>query len=409
MGPGVLGKVAAASDHAARWAAVALGFSIPVSVALDNILLAVVAAGWAAGGMYREKLAVIRGNPVVLAAVGLFALLVIGTAYGDRNPGDTAIVLGKYVDLAFIPVFAFLLRDAATRRLALRAFATSLVVVLALSYLIKAGLLPTGRLLHGDPANPVVIKLHITHNILMAYGAFLFAILAVYAAARAERIAWSALALLAAFNVLFMVQGRTGYVILAALILLYWYGRMKWRGLVLAAPLLAALFAAAYFGSPGFRERIDLAVSQARGSEPNSEMENSIGLRLEFARISLVIIGEQPVLGVGTGGFPKAYANQIRNTASLPTRNPHNEYLHIAVQIGLTGLALMLYLLWKQWRLAPRLASPIETNLARGLVLTIAVGCLFNSMLLDHTEGLLYSWLTGLLFGGYNRGVNSEQ
>jgi len=33
-------------------------------------------------------------------------------------------------------------------------------------------------------------------------------------------------------------------------------------------------------------------------------------------------------------------------------------------------------------------------------VLTIAVGCLFNSLLLDHTEGLLYAWLTSVLYAG---------
>lgn len=42
-----------------------------------------------------------------------------------------------------------------------------------------------------------------------------------------------------------------------------------------------------------------------------------------------------------------------------------------------------------------------ECRGARGLVLAIAVGCLVNALLLDHTEGLLYAWLTGLLFGGY--------
>jgi O-antigen ligase len=400
MGPGVLGAVATGTDRVARWATIALGFSIPISVALDNFLLAVVAAGWVAGGMYREKLAMVRGNPVILAAIGLFALLAIGTTYGERNPGDTVTFLGKYLDLAFIPVFAFLLRDAATRRLALRAFAASLTVVLTLSYLIKAGLLPAGRLLQGTPANPVVFRLHITHNILMAYGAFLFTMLAVYAAARAERIAWGTLALLAAFNVLFMVQGRTGYVVLAALIPLYLYGRMRWRGLVLSVPLLAALFATAYFGSSGFRDRIDIAVTEARGWERTPKMGNSIGLRLEFTRTTLAIIGEHPVLGVGTGGFPKAYADKVQDTASLPARNPHNEYLHIAAQIGLGGLAVMLYLFWKQWRLARRLESPIEANLARGLVLTVAVGSLFTSLLLDHTEGLFYAWFTGLLFAG---------
>ncbi|MGH8640359.1 MAG: hypothetical protein ACRET6_01540, partial [Burkholderiales bacterium] len=55
---------------------------------------------------------------------------------------------------------------------------------------------------------------------------------------------------------------------------------------------------------------------------------------------------------------------------------------------------------WAHWRTAPRLGSAFEQHLARGLLLTIAVGCLFNSLLLDHTEGLFYAWLTGLLFAG---------
>jgi hypothetical protein len=42
MGPGVLGAVATGTDRVARWATIALGFSIPISVALDNFLLAVV-------------------------------------------------------------------------------------------------------------------------------------------------------------------------------------------------------------------------------------------------------------------------------------------------------------------------------------------------------------------------------
>ena len=64
------------------------------------------------------------------------------------------------------------------------------------------------------------------------------------------------------------------------------------------------------------------------------------------------------------------------------------------------GLALLLHLFWQHWRLAPRLATSFETHLSRGLLLTIAVGCLFNSFLLDHTEGLLFAWMTGLCFSG---------
>jgi O-antigen ligase len=129
-------------------------------------------------------------------------------------------------------------------------------------------------------------------------------------------------------------------------------------------------------------------------------MESSVGARLDFYRNSLAILREHPLAGTGTGGFAKAYADRVRGTEAYVTRNPHNEYLLIATQVGIAGFLALLYLFWMQWRLAPRLPSPLECQLARGLVLMMAAGCLFNSLLLDHTEGLLYAWLTGLLFAG---------
>ena len=84
----------------------------------------------------------------------------------------------------------------------------------------------------------------------------------------------------------------------------------------------------------------------------------------------------------------------------LETRNPHNEYLLIAVQVGLVGLGLLLYLFYRQWRLAKMLPSSLERSLAHGLLLAIMSGCLFNSLLLDHTEGMLYGWMSGLLYAG---------
>jgi hypothetical protein len=61
------------------------------------------------------------------------------------------------------------------------------------------------------------------------------------------------------------------------------------------------------------------------------------------------------------------------------------------VQSGLVGLALLLCLFVRQFILAPRLENPPETHLARDLDTTMVVGCLFDSFLLDHTEGLFYA------------------
>jgi hypothetical protein len=52
------------ADRTARWSAIALGFSIPISVAADNVLLVLVLAGWLAGGAYRDKFLAARRHPV---------------------------------------------------------------------------------------------------------------------------------------------------------------------------------------------------------------------------------------------------------------------------------------------------------------------------------------------------------
>src|SRR6185436_6873677 len=95
-----------------------------------------------------------------------------------------------------------------------------------------------------------------------------------------------------------------------------------------------------------------------------------------------------------------AYAKQVSGTGKAETHNPHNEFLHMATQVGLLGVLLLLALFVSQWRLASSLRSPMDRGLAQGLVLTMVIGCLLNSLLLDHTEGLFYAWLTAVLYGG---------
>ena len=401
MGHGLLAAVNRRADRAAQWAAVALGLSIPISVALDNVLLVVVLACWLASGAWRAKWEAVRGNRVALAALVLFGLLAVGTLYGEPNPGDARVYLGKYLDLLFIPVFAFVLRDAAVRRRALVALAASLALVLAMSYMIRAGLVPPVPGLHGNPDNPVFLKYSLTHNLMMAFGAFLFTQLALAAADRQMRLLWGTLAAAAAINVTFIVPGATGYLVLGLLALYLGYVRRGWRGLGwMAGAGMAAILVLAYI--PGsFQLRIAQTQREIAKLQPGrSDAGSSVGARLDFYRNSLAILREHPLAGVGTGGFPKAYADRVRGTEAYVTRNPHNEYLLVAIQVRIAGVFALLYLFWTQWRMAPRLPTPLERQLACGLVLMMAAGCLFNSLLLDHTEGLLYAWLTGLLFAG---------
>ena len=68
-----------------RWSAIALGASIPVSTALDNVLIVITLTAWALSGQIRETLKLAIVNKVALFAIALFLLLAIGVAYGEAS------------------------------------------------------------------------------------------------------------------------------------------------------------------------------------------------------------------------------------------------------------------------------------------------------------------------------------
>jgi O-antigen ligase len=400
MSTAALAPIHSSAQRTAQWAAIALGFSIPISVALDNVLLAVVLAGWLLAGDFRETWRLVARSRTALAALILYGLLLAGTLWGERGAGDITRTLARYLDLLFIPLFAVLMRDGARRHLALLGFAASLGLVLALSFLVAIGVPFPRWMVVGDTANPAVFKHYLTHGILLAYGAFLFAEMAFAATMPRERAGWLAAALLATLNVIVMMQSRTGHLIVVVLAL---YLGFQWRrqvGLVIAVAAAAAIVALLTQLPGVFQQRHGLAEGPWTSSQASVWAKESNQQRRDYYLTSLEIIQEYPLAGVGTGGFARAYAEKTRGTSASQTRNPHNEYLHIAVQLGVPGLAALLWLFGAHWRESTRLASPLECHLSRGLLLAIATGCLFNSLLLDHTEGMLYAWLTGILFGG---------
>lgn len=393
-----LSRIANAAGNAARYLAIAIGFTLPISTALDNVLLAVLLVCWLASGRWGAKYDTIRANPVALASLALFTLLVLGLAWSQGPLHDGLLYLRKYTSLLLIPILVTVLTDPDDRRRGVLALAAAIALTVLLSLTLFMGALPTDGVITGRPVNPTVFKKHITHNMFAAFGCLLFLQLARRGGNRNLRLFWAVMAGLAAFDVLFLVQGRTGYFVLAALVVLFLFERMRWRGLAAAAVVVLVGFASAYEFSNSFRTRISQVGTEAEHWQPGVATDTSVGYRLEFSRNTLGIIEQHPWLGVGTGGFAHAYAERIQGTAMQPTYNPHNQYLLISAQLGVVGLALLLLVFVQQWRCASRLPRETYRTLARGLVLTYIVAGMFSSPLIDHAESLLFAWLSGLLF-----------
>ena len=400
-----LSAVSRKAEISAQWFAVAMGFSIPISVALNSILAVAILLAWVLALNYSGKLAVIRVNPVAWSAIVLFSFDLAGCIYSVGNHEDVLDSLGKATRLMFIPLLITVFQDDSTRRRAWYGFISAMLLTLALSYLLWLGILPKWEIIKGDVADPTIFKLHITHNLLMAFTAFVCAVQARYAATSRQRAIWVMLALLAAFNVLLMVQGRTGYLVLMVLLIYMGIAWLRWKGLAIALATIGLLAALAYALPLGYlHQRSALAFHEFDTSQPNeaASESSSIGQRMEFYRNTLEIVLQRPLLGAGTGGFKHAYAEHVQGSAQLATLNPHNEYLMVASQLGLVGLVLLMGLFAIQLRTATHLPSIRERMLAQGMVLSIITASAVTSTLIDYTEGWFYAWMSGLLFAGLN-------
>lgn len=383
----------------AQRSAIALGTSIPVSVALDNLLVAVILLSWLLIINHSGKLSVIRANPVAWLATALFLFYLAGCTYSIGNLEDMLDSLSKAARLMFIPLLFTVFQDADTRRYAWNGFMGAMLLTLALSYLLWLGLLPQWGFVTGDAANPTIFKLHITHNLFMAFTAFACAIQALLASALRKRAIWIALAVLAAFNVLYMVQGRTGQLVLMSLLIYMGVAKLRWKGFAIALAAIGLLVVSAYLlPSSSLHKRMVLAYQEFSNARPDVAADTSIGQRMEFYRATIEVIKQHPWVGAGTGGFKQAYAGQVRDTSLPATHNPHNEYLMVGAQLGLAGLLLLLGLFAVQWRVAAQLSSAREQVLARGLVLSIMTASAVSSTLMDHAESWFYVWMSGLLF-----------
>jgi len=387
-----------------KWMAVALACSIPVSVAVDNVLLYLLLFLWLAGGAYREKVATIRQNPVAWLALALWGLFAVGALYSIGSRQDVLDGLGKSMRILLIPVLIHLLHEPEWRERGLVVFVGSMLVALLLSWLLWLGVVSGNDWIKGNPLDPSVFKAHNTQNVFMAFATFLMAQAALGASTRRVRIALWLLCAVAAANVLLIVPGRAGMVVLVALFVYFLARALKTRGLAVAVIVLAAL-AAAILAAPEsmLHRRITLAdkeFAQWRAGVP-AEPTSSVGLRLEYFENTLGIIARHPAIGVGTGGFAKAYADRVQGTDADPTQNPHNQILLLLVQFGVVGFALFAALLVTQWRLAGRLSTAFDVGAARAFVLCIGIASLAASTLLDHAEGFFFVYMSGLLFAGY--------
>ena len=214
---------------------------------------------------------------------------------------------------------------------------------------------------------------------------------------------WYALAALGALfasNVLFVTNSRSGYVVLVLGIglLLIWHTSPKhWikalAGLFLLMGIVCLL-------SPRMQEKISRGISEWAQASESKEL-TAMGIRKVFYTHTIEIALNHPVLGVGTGGFKAAYAEQIANRYSPSdwrsdiASDPHNQYLAILVQHGVAGLSV--FFIWLVCVVRAKGGPPRYRGLALAILCGWCATSLFSSHFRTFAEGHLLTTFLGAL------------
>lgn len=374
--------------------------ALPFSTAATNVLLGLMLVAWLASGRVAAHVRAAARHPVAIGAAAVLCWMLLASLWSDGTAAERADALSGYRKLLLLIILIPLFDTPRRRAALLLAFLGGCIALLGVSIATHYGLAG----LQPDVLQGAIVRRnHITHGFMMALLAFALATLAFIEARPAVRVAGWSIALLALLNLVVMTRARTGWFLVLGLLLTAAAEKGRWKGAVAAAIGIAALGAVAYITVPAIQARVGDAVEDIR-QLVRGNVVTSTGVRLHYYARGIEIVKDHPAFGAGTGAWRVEYE---RRSAADPEPlqkvsglgNAHSDYVTIAVQFGLLGLAAYVALLAGLFALSKRLPAA-DMWMARGLIVAYAVGAVLNSFLWDFVEGHIVVIVLAALFGG---------
>lgn len=385
--------------NASSFALVGLFLAFPISLALTSVLMAVFLALWVLGGQWRVAMPRLRANPVAIAALALWGVIVLGVWWTPAPWHDVQLHLSKYSKLLFAVALMTFGVAPRTHMWALAAFAMAMGFILVSTWLNVWLVLPWSKTqVPGWGISHHVVGDYITQNIMMAF----FTLLALFRAKSAPsawiRGGWLVVTVLAAVSITHLSDGRTGYLLLFSV--LVYFAAVSFRGKALLLAVLGAMMVLAlvYASSPLMRDRVEKA--QEEIARIQEDKYTSIGNRLYLYQITPKLIAAKPILGHGTGAFHTEICRFVDTPPGCHgwiNWHPHNQFLFFAADHGILGLLAYLALLVSMGWVAYRSADPEAATLLGGLLVLLLVDGMINSPLWSARESHLFFLMMALL------------
>lgn len=382
----------------ADWLVVLIAIALPWSVSATAIGVVV----WLFALLPTLKIGSIRdelktpaaGLPVLLWCLGVVGMLWADVPWTERLEG-----LGSFHRLLVIPLLLAQFRRSQNGKWVIYGFFLSSMLVLIASYvlILKPGWTQSGKPI-GIVGHDDIFQGSLC--LICGFGALGYATTEI--GKRHRLVIRGLIAIATLFFANFLVVPVFSRIVLgvAPVLTVFLGWRLaRWKGILSACGLAAAIGATAWFTSPSVRERVQNSIDEISKYAATNEA-TPIGAHVAFLKESVTIISSAPVIGHGTGSLAKEFrqiTSGANGAAGIATVNPHNQSFAVAIQIGLVGAVV----LWSMWIAHLRLFCGDGTIAWLGAVVVVEniVSSVFHSHLFDSVHGWLYVFGVGVLGG----------
>ena len=388
-----------------KYLLISLAFLMPLTVAGANTIIVIICLLWLLSGSYSIKYAQITNSKLMIASIFFFFLHVIGLIWTEDLSWGFHMLHKMWYFLLLLPVLFSIVKKEYIWQI-IYAFLVAIAITEVISYLIWFEIIIPFK--SATVSNPTPFMSHISYNPILAFAIYLV----LHEIFFNKKITNFVFSLYSFFSIsmifnMFITGGRAGQVAFFAMLvvlIIQILDKQRIKSLITIFIVIPGIFFTAYQASDLFQQRVNLAFNQAIEYHPESN--NSIGYRITFALNSWEVIKENPIIGIGTGDFPIEYKKiyQIKEQALIPnTKNPHNMYILIVMELGIIGLISMLSIFYYQIKLSFNSSNRFIRDVGITLPFLFLVIMWSDSYLLGHYTTLMFVFFSSFLYKDFEK------
>lgn len=347
---------------------VLLAFVLPLSIALVNIVSAIIILVWILEGNIKHKILAVSRNKMLIIPF-VFPLLFIISGLWSETLIDSYLIDGKklyiygIMNFIWIPIIPIILVTSIEKKyltLSITAFLSGMFISEIVSYLIFFNLInfeilqAYGLIYHfASSSNPTPFLSSIHYSFFL--GITILLLLEQFKDSKVFLFRFFIIVfIISATSNLFINGGRTGQIGIIFSIITYsvFIYIKNIKKIFFSCIAIMSILFVAYNFSPVFKERIYFAKSDIN-KVVNSDYNSSWGVRIASNKIASEYFFNSPenfLLGAGSGGAKKTFNDFAKENMPVSISEPvltlhhlHNQYFQLWIDGGILALVALIF------------------------------------------------------------------